>query len=993
MSRKTIIAAIVAVGLAAPVTLLSAAPAQAATYQWDRYNIVTTTTYTQGSWTAWVQASPQATSKSGYPNLQISASSGFSTTGTYRSITKANAGVLVYSSTATKATAWQYTSSGTLWTCTNTATVKTTQSKGSTSYGPVTSTSSTTYPQNGPLGSYWYVSRGPVTPVKPTVTVGAIGNTTVGSTVTVSASSSTPCYRMAAKWQLNGGPDNWLGEVYSASYSKTFTPKVAGTYTVTVYSRSYIESDARSDQGSASRTFTVSNPTYTFTLSQTGNYAFPRAVAGYAAPTARSVTVTNTGNVAGTFAIAINSANFALSRNTTGSLAAGASIPFTVVPKMGLPAGNYSATITVTGSPANFSYKTFTVSFEVVNPIHTFSLSQTGNYAFPKAVVGYATPTARSVTVTNTGNVAGTFAIAINSANFTLSRNTTGSLAAGASIPFTVVPKTGLPAGNYSATITVTGSPASFSYKTFTVSFEVVNPIHTFSLTPAGNHTFPQAVVGYAALTARTMTVTNTGNVPGTFSITSSNLNFLVSRATTGSLSPNTGISFSVAPKLGLGTGTHTSTITVSGTPYNFGTKTFTVSFTVGRSPNLADPESIKAYVAQLGGINRSMPANVYQTFYGAPNAPPKGKQSGPKNRYSNYVFTKLDALNWLIQTGGNITFVLQKRDVQNLGTRAEMVESSATFQADTIAKFKDAKNLLANAGLSVAMPKFYIGAVEQKPDTLRNANGEIGIYDRVLQLIGSDTSMITGAYFGEDLKLSDDKSRETATDVAAFIVGERKKPMMIIPYFTAGETSDQFIDRATDLANLRNPAKLGTRPYFSTILLQPGTFYQPDDSGRRTTAVNDLIKFMNDWNGQGNATKIGIQVELDMGLVTGRSDENMALSSSRKKTRFNDYLSGIKKLSSDTPMGIYSGGPNEQGYADVTLNANEHNTGNHRVEGANLNNATKGWEYRNGWLYSSGSWPSPYAGNLIYDINNYLFRGSSYWNSRLTTFGLTMPR
>ena len=885
MSRKTIIAAIVAVGLAAPVTLLSAAPAQAATYQWDRYNIVTTTTYTQGSWTAWVQASPQATSKSGYPNLQISASSGFSTTGTYRSITKANAGVLVYSSTATKATAWQYTSSGTLWTCTNTATVKTTQSKGSTSYGPVTSTSSTTYPQNGPLGSYWYVSRGPVTPVKPTVTVGAIGNTTVGSTVTVSASSSTPCYRMAAKWQLNGGPDNWLGEVYSASYSKTFTPKVAGTYTVTVYSRSYIESDARSDQGSASRTFTVSNPTYTFTLSQTGNYAFPRAVAGYAAPTARSVTVTNTGNVAGTFAIAINSANFALSRNTTGSLAAGASIPFTVVPK------------------------------------------------------------------------------------------------------------TGLPAGNYSATITVTGSPASFSYKTFTVSFEVVNPIHTFSLTPAGNHTFPQAVVGYAALTARTMTVTNTGNVPGTFSITSSNLNFLVSRATTGSLSPNTGISFSVAPKLGLGTGTHTSTITVSGTPYNFGTKTFTVSFTVGRSPNLADPESIKAYVAQLGGINRSMPANVYQTFYGAPNAPPKGKQSGPKNRYSNYVFTKLDALNWLIQTGGNITFVLQKRDVQNLGTRAEMVESSATFQADTIAKFKDAKNLLANAGLSVAMPKFYIGAVEQKPDTLRNANGEIGIYDRVLQLIGSDTSMITGAYFGEDLKLSDDKSRETATDVAAFIVGERKKPMMIIPYFTAGETSDQFIDRATDLANLRNPAKLGTRPYFSTILLQPGTFYQPDDSGRRTTAVNDLIKFMNDWNGQGNATKIGIQVELDMGLVTGRSDENMALSSSRKKTRFNDYLSGIKKLSSDTPMGIYSGGPNEQGYADVTLNANEHNTGNHRVEGANLNNATKGWEYRNGWLYSSGSWPSPYAGNLIYDINNYLFRGSSYWNSRLTTFGLTMPR
>ncbi|MCL2788776.1 MAG: hypothetical protein FWD59_09875, partial [Micrococcales bacterium] len=242
MSKRTILAAVVAAGLVVPASLLSAAPAAAATYEWDRYSVVNTTTYTQGSWTDWVRETTQTTSKSGYPTLSISSSSGFVYSGTTKSITKANVGVSVYSGTATRANSWQYTSDGVLWTHYITATAKTTQSRGSTYYGTVTSTSSTAYPQNGASGSYWYVYRGTIT------------------------------------------------------------------------------------------------PTYTFTLNPSTAHTFAQAAVGYGTPTARTTTVANTGNTAGTFSISTSSSNFVLNKTTTGSLAGGSSTTFTVTPKTGLGA-------------------------------------------------------------------------------------------------------------------------------------------------------------------------------------------------------------------------------------------------------------------------------------------------------------------------------------------------------------------------------------------------------------------------------------------------------------------------------------------------------------------------------------------------------------------------------------------------------------------------------------------------------------------------------
>ncbi|MEY8313172.1 hypothetical protein AALA61_14590 [Oscillospiraceae bacterium 42-9] len=95
--------------------------------------------------------------------------------------------------------------------------------------------------------------------VTPTVTLNSIANQSVGATVTVTGRSSTPCYRMSAKC-VHNGVTKWLGDVYSSTYSKSFTVTESGSYSVTLYARSYPESDSRSGSGSKTVSFTVYKP-------------------------------------------------------------------------------------------------------------------------------------------------------------------------------------------------------------------------------------------------------------------------------------------------------------------------------------------------------------------------------------------------------------------------------------------------------------------------------------------------------------------------------------------------------------------------------------------------------------------------------------------------------------------------------------------------------------------------------------------------------------
>jgi len=106
---------------------------------------------------------------------------------------------------------------------------------------------------------------------------------------------------------------------------------------------------------------------------------------------------------------------------------------------------------------------------------HGISLNLGGTHNFDSAAFGYTNQTPLSVRVTSTGNSpSGEITIALSGTNadsFTLSTMSLPSIAAGSSHFFTVVPKTELPIGTYTAIVTVGGELAAS--RSFVVRFAV----------------------------------------------------------------------------------------------------------------------------------------------------------------------------------------------------------------------------------------------------------------------------------------------------------------------------------------------------------------------------------------------------------------------------------------------------------------------------------------------------------------------------------------
>jgi len=121
----------------------------------------------------------------------------------------------------------------------------------------VSSTNYNAYPQNGSNGTYWYKYTG--SKVVPTVSLSSptsSGSYSVGSQINVSATATTPCYKMWAR-VTGPGTNLLLGDVFSNIYNKTFTPTQAGDYMVSVYAMSYASSDPKSAEGLGERSFVV----------------------------------------------------------------------------------------------------------------------------------------------------------------------------------------------------------------------------------------------------------------------------------------------------------------------------------------------------------------------------------------------------------------------------------------------------------------------------------------------------------------------------------------------------------------------------------------------------------------------------------------------------------------------------------------------------------------------------------------------------------------
>ena len=104
----------------------------------------------------------------------------------------------------------------------------------------------------------------------------------------------------------------------------------------------------------------------------------------------------------------------------------------------------------------------------------SITLNPPGDWTFPAANRDYPPQTPHSVTV-NAGNQAtGTLTVALSGANansFELSRTSIPNIPANGNATFTVAPRTGLAAGTYTATVTVSG--VNVVSRSFVVSFSV----------------------------------------------------------------------------------------------------------------------------------------------------------------------------------------------------------------------------------------------------------------------------------------------------------------------------------------------------------------------------------------------------------------------------------------------------------------------------------------------------------------------------------------
>lgn len=131
-----------------------------------------------------------------------------------------------------------------------------------------------------------------------------------------------------------------------------------------------------------------------------------------------------------------------------------------------------TATITVTTTDGSNISAACTVT--VKDPVYSMT-TDTAVLSFDSKTEGYAdAPAAKTVTITNTGDQPLTLAQPASTANFEVGTLSATELPVNGTATFTVQPKTGLAAGNYEETITVTATGGQYNVATnVTVKFAV----------------------------------------------------------------------------------------------------------------------------------------------------------------------------------------------------------------------------------------------------------------------------------------------------------------------------------------------------------------------------------------------------------------------------------------------------------------------------------------------------------------------------------------
>jgi len=375
-----------------------------------------------------------------------------------------------------------------------------------------------------------------------TVTISNTGNQGVAiSSVTLSGTNAAD-YALVA----NNCPSS-LAVGANCSFGVTFSPTAAGTRTAAVT----ITDNASGSPQLVTLTGVGQVTNISLSISPT-SLTFATQIT-HTTSSAQTVTISNVGNQPVTISsIALTGANagdYAFTGNTCpASLAVSGSclLSLTFTPTA---AGTRSAAVTITDN-ANGSPQSVALTGTGQAPTTTISLAPTA-LTFSLQFTG-TTSAAQTVTVTNTGNQPVTFtSVALagtNASDFALASNTcTSTLAVSANCSFSVT-FSPTAAGARTASVNLTDN-ASGSPQSVPLSGTGQVQTTTISLAPTAL-TFSSQFTGTTSA-AQTVTVTNTGNQPVTFtSVALSGANAgdfaLASNTCTATLAVSANCSFSV---------------------------------------------------------------------------------------------------------------------------------------------------------------------------------------------------------------------------------------------------------------------------------------------------------------------------------------------------------------------------------------------------------------------------------------------------------------
>jgi hypothetical protein len=272
----------------------------------------------------------------------------------------------------------------------------------------------------------------------------------------------------------------------------------------------------------------------------------------------------------------------------SGSLAAAGGTTLTIsVNNAGLTAGTYVGTITVADPNATNTPQTITVT-HVVTAAATISLSPT-TLTFSSArltvcngVTAGSNPASQTITLSNTGQATLNYSAAasmVGGGSWLSVTPASGAVAAGGNTTLTVsINLTGLTAGTYTGTITVTDPDASNSPQTVSITLNVTAAAPRLCVTPVllalGNVVKNTTVTGNFSVTnAGDGTLTWTSTAPTTYADHQT-----IGRVPTSGTAPTT-IVFTVKPKNTAALTARTSTFDITGSDGT--TITVTITWTV----------------------------------------------------------------------------------------------------------------------------------------------------------------------------------------------------------------------------------------------------------------------------------------------------------------------------------------------------------------------------------------------------------------------------